>query len=86
MVCKLNILITPSRQLCDHRQTIYINKYIAPNQIIKVLRHELAHAVFKSYNIQLEPKIKEEVADFIATYNDVITEKLNEILKEEGIV
>nr|DAT09995.1 MAG TPA: hypothetical protein [Caudoviricetes sp.] len=26
------------------------------------------------------------VADFIATYNDVITEKLNEILKEEGIV
>ena len=24
--------------------------------------------------------------DFIATYNDVITEKLNEILKEEGIV
>ena len=94
MVCKLNILITPSRQLCDHSKqqyqynnsNLYINEYIAPNQIIKVLRHELAHAVFKSYNIQLEPKIKEEVADFIATYNDVITEKLNEILKEEGIV
>lgn len=72
---------------CDNiTQTIYINEYIAPDQIIKVLRHELTHAVFKSYNIRLEPKIKEEVADFIATYNDIITEKLKEILKEEGIV
>ena len=50
------------------------------------MKLQVAHAVFKSYNIQLEPNIKEEVADFIATYNDVITEKLNEILKEEGIV
>lgn len=51
---------------------IYINEELKGYQAYKVLRHELAHAVLNSYNVQIPEIIEEMFADLTSTYGEEI--------------
>lgn len=63
---------------CDVKyHVICINKYLPNNLIKKVLSHEITHAAMFSYNINIDIKQEELIADFISNYGEKIVYATN---------
>lgn len=73
---------------CDNiKKTIYISENLKPEQMKRVLCHEIAHAAMFSYNVELSIEQEELLADLMATYGQEIISTTNKIfnrLKEKG--
>ena len=68
---------------CDNNcKTIYLNEFIPPDKLLKVLCHEITHAAMFSYNVNLSLDQEELVADLIATYGKEITSIADKIFKK----
>lgn len=59
--------------------TIYICENLTPNQMKKVLCHEITHAAMFSYDVNLSLQQEELLADLIATYGQEIIYITNKI-------
>lgn len=57
--------------------TIFISKDLSDKKLKKVLAHELTHAAIFSYDIVLDPKEEELIADLVSTYGEEIINKTN---------
>lgn len=58
---------------CDSTtKTIYISSHLYGQKLKKVLCHELAHAVFASYQISLTQPEEEQIANLFALYGETI--------------
>ena len=65
----------------DSNKTIYLNEQLPPQQLKKVLCHELTHAAMFSYDIELSLEQEELLADLMATYGQEIIFTTNKIFK-----
>lgn len=66
--------------VCDNEtKTIYINRALDQQEFEKVLCHELTHAAMEAYNVNLEQKEEELIADIIATFGEEIIDTTNKI-------
>jgi Zn-dependent peptidase ImmA (M78 family) len=61
--------------------TIYINNQIPKDKLLKVLSHEITHAVMFSYHVELNPDEEELFANIIATYGQEIIDISNKVFK-----
>lgn len=68
---------------CDNTtHTIYLDETLRGAMLKKVLCHEIAHAAMFSYNVSLQLKQQEIIADLIATYGEQIISIANKIFKK----
>ena len=64
--------------------TIYLSKELKGNALRKVLRHEIAHAVMRSYELELTYVEEELVAGVIDVFGDeviALTDNVYELIK-----
>lgn len=78
------MLLTPWKThalgVCDKvTQAIYIDKTLSPQQLKKVLCHELVHAFMFSYAVDLSYTEEEMVAELMSEYGEDILKKTNAI-------
>lgn len=66
----------------DNLKSIFINDSLNKYYTKKVLCHELTHAAMFSYNVDLDYKQEEILADLIATYGQEIINITNTIFKK----
>ena len=68
---------------CDNNnKTIYINDNLNERYQWKVVCHEIVHAVMFSYDINLNQKQEEVLADIIATYGKEIVSFTDNIIQQ----
>lgn len=68
---------------CDNSyKTIYLNKFIPMDKLLKVLCHEITHAAMFSYGVTLSLDQEELIADLIATYGKEIISTAEKIFKK----
>lgn len=56
----------------DNRKLICINAFLSKELFKKVLCHEITHAAMFSYNIDLDDRLEEIIADLLATHGEEI--------------
>ena len=61
--------------------TIYLSKELKGNSLRKVLRHEIAHAVMRSYELELTYVEEELVAGVIDVFGDEVITLTNNVYK-----
>ena len=64
----------------DSLKTIFLNDTLEMEYMIKVLCHEIVHAVMFSYNVYLDYYWEEIMADLIATYGQEIISLTNRVM------
>ena len=64
-------------------RTIYIDSELNENDLGKVIRHELTHAVLYETQIELkEHYTEEDVCEFMAKYGEIVNTICEDLLKE----
>ena len=59
--------------------TIYLSKELKGNSLRKVLRHEIAHAVMRSYELELTYEEEELVAGVLDVFSDEVVALTNNV-------
>jgi Zn-dependent peptidase ImmA (M78 family) len=64
----------------NNQKTIFLYNNLSDKMLYKVLCHELVHAFCFSYDLLLDRKEEERLADFIATYGRDIFDMTDELI------
>lgn len=65
----------------DNTKTIYISNLLRGEKLKQVLCHEIVHAAMFSYNVELDYKQEELLANLIAIYGKEIVQITDNIFK-----
>lgn len=65
----------------NNTKTIYINNRLSDAMFDKVLCHELCHVASFSYNLHIDIRTEEIIADFLSTYGREIFDIADDLLR-----